>query len=175
MKCGEISLWNLRQMLRDPELRSLADWHTLQVLEMKCIGNLRSSLTYQEFVNIVRTIFIVYVKLSNHHRRLYDAMCLAIKIRWKKTKSLTDVKTMDRLRKLKQHGHARFSHEILTLRSAPHHTVMKCPKRCEIFTDGQHSCSTELFEKLTFNVTQVLYKDEHKILFLIFGATHRKA
>ena len=40
-------------MLRDPELRSMTDWHTLQVLEMKCIGNRRSSLSYQEFINIV--------------------------------------------------------------------------------------------------------------------------
>ena len=52
------------------------------------------------------------------------------------------------------------------------------PTRCEI-TDGQHTCSAELFEEQTFNVAQALYKNEHKIQFnnpvLIFGAARRKA
>ena len=57
---------------------------------------------------------------------------------------------------------------------------MKLPsQKCEIFIDGQHSCAAELSEALTSNVAEVLYKNEHKILFshlfLIVGATRRTA
>ena len=57
---------------------------------------------------------------------------------------------------------------------------MKLPsQKCEIFINGQQSCSAELSEAYTSNVAEVLYKNEHKILFshlfLIVGATRHAA
>ena len=69
---------------------------------------------------------------------------------------------------------------LLTLRSAPlgytNITKLLSQKRCEMFTDGHHSCSTVLFKASTCNVAEALYLNKQfSHLFLISGATRWKA
>ena len=67
---------------------------------------------------------------------------------------------------------------LLTLRSAPLHQRHETafPKRCEIFTDGQQSCSIALFKALTCNVAEALYLNKQfSHLFLFLGETRWKA
>ncbi|KAL4240973.1 Rhomboid-related protein 3 [Mactra antiquata] len=53
IKCGEITVWALKQLLQDPEFREMADQHVQHVLNMKCSCNRYTYVTYQEFVNIM--------------------------------------------------------------------------------------------------------------------------